>query len=201
MRGAQQLWRMNFISGVNYPMTQTTGKIKDVLPVSNPKDETIAFYSNRNGNWDIWSVGAAGASEPMPLTHWVSNEMYPIWSPDGRHLAFRTDKNGNADIWIMDSDGGNPRVFISHPAEEVWSAWSPNSKWFYFVSNRSGAFNIWIKSVNKGETQQVTTFQDFAFGLSETALFTKFAVSSTKLVVPLETRKGEIYILENVDSR
>ncbi len=34
--------------------------------------------------------------------------------------------------------------------------------------------------------------------MPESALFTKFAVTPTHLIVPLESRRGDIYILENI---
>ena len=198
LQGSYQIWYISSIGSVGSYLTKTQHPFRDASPVWSPTGETIAFYSNHSGNWDIWSVQATGRSEPVPLTSWESNELYPTWSPDGLKIAFTIDKEGNSDIWLMDSNGGNPQPYIKHSAEECWSAWSPDGQWFYFTSDRSGVFNIWVKSVKRGEVSQVTPFQELDFGLPEVSLFTKFAVSSSILIVPLETRKGDIYILENM---
>jgi hypothetical protein len=46
----------------------------------------------------------------------------------------------------------------------------------------------------------VTAFKGYIGVLPESALFTKFAVTQSQLIVPLETtRKSDIYILENLN--
>ncbi len=198
--GSYQLWRLPSLGSIALQLTKTQKPHSDALPVWSPDGETLIFYSNRNDNWDIWSVHAGGRGEPKQLTDWESNENYPSWSSDGKHITFRTDKEGNGDIWIMDADGGNQKPFITGSTEEGWAAWSPDGRWFYFVSNRSGGvFNVWRMPAGGGKAQQVTTFTGASSGLPDFVLFTKFAVSSSHIVVPLETRKGNIYILENLN--
>ena len=197
-RGSYEIWRIPSLDSVGLPVTETEHPSRDSCAAWSPTGDSIAIYSNRAGNWDIWSVRVNGDAAPQQLTDWPSNENYPSWSPDGSTVAFRTDRNGNADIWLVDADGANPRQYITHPAEEGWAAWSPDGKWFYFTSDRSGLFNVWMIPVGGGEVRQVTDFKGLARGLPEAALYTKFAVASTLLIVPLETRKGEIFILENV---
>jgi len=193
-----EIWWIPSVNSVGFQLTETNHPIRDAIPSWSPIGKNIAFYSNRAGNWDIWCVDENGNSEPKQLTRWESNELYPTWSPDGHYLSFRTDKEGNADIWIMDSNGDHPNPYVSHPAEEGWSAWSPDGRWFYFTSDRSGAFNIWVMPSEGGEVRQVTTYKGLSSGLPESVLYTKFAVSSTRLILPLENRKGNIYILENI---
>ncbi len=198
VEGSYEIWRLPSLGSVALKLTKTETPIRDSMTTWSPDGKTIVFYSNRKGNWDIWSVEANGRSQPRQLTSWESNENYPSWSPDGRRLAFRTDKEGNGDIWIMNADGRNPKPYITNPAEEGWSAWSPDGRWFYFVSNRRGAFNVWIKPAAGGEARPVTAYKGLSIGLPDFVLFTKFAVSTSHLIVPLETRRGNIYILENL---
>jgi serine/threonine protein kinase/sugar lactone lactonase YvrE len=197
--GSYQIWRLPSLGSVALRLTKTENLIRDTMTAWSPDGETITFYSNRTGNWDIWSVQTDGRSQPKQLTQSESNENYPAWSPDGRYIAFRTDREGNGDIWIMDANGGNSKPYVTHTAEEGWSAWSPDGRWFYFISNRgSGVFNVWVKPTGGGEARQVTTYKGLSPGLPDFILFTKFAVSSSHLVVPIETRRGNIYILENL---
>jgi serine/threonine protein kinase/sugar lactone lactonase YvrE len=194
-----EIWRLPSLGSVALQLTKTEGRYRDTLTSWSPDGGTVAFYSNRSGNWDIWSVPSDGRGNPKQLTDWDSNENYLSWSPDGRKITFRTDREGNGDIWIMDADGDNLKPFVTHPADEGWSAWSPDGRWFYFISNRdSGFYNVWIKSDNGDSEQQVTTYKGTSPGLPDFVLFTKFVVSSSHLIVPLETRKGNIYILDNL---
>jgi serine/threonine protein kinase len=196
--GSYQIWRLPSFGSIALQLTKTQSPFSDALTAWSPDGKTLAFYSNRSGSWDIWSVDIDGREKPKQLTNFKSNENYPAWSPDGKQLSFRTDKEGNGDIWIMDADGGNQKPFIKGLSEEGWSDWSPDGRWFYFVSNRTGAFNIWIVSSKGGEVRRVTEFNGNSGGLPDFVLFTKFAVSSSHLIIPIETRKGNIYKLENL---
>ena len=195
--GTYQLWEMQTPGSVELQVTETVGRVRDVHPVVSPDGESVAFYSNRSGNWDVWVLKSDGRRSLERLTSGSSNEMYPAWSPDGEMISFTSDRERTGDIWVMGSDGENPRPFVVHSAEEGWSVWAPDGRWIYFTSNRTGAFNVWKKSIDGGEPERVTDFEGLSFGLPEEALYTKFAVSSSFLVVPLEARRGNIYILNN----
>jgi hypothetical protein len=55
-----------------------------------------------------------------------------------------------------------------------------------------------MRPAGEGEAQPVTSFSGQPEGLPETVLFTKFAVTTGSLVIPIETRSGNIYILGNL---
>jgi Tol biopolymer transport system component len=192
--GAYEIWHIPSLGGVGLQCTETLHPHRDVFPTYSPVGDRIAFYSNRSGSWDIWSVNGRG--ELQQLTSWSSNEYYPAWSADGQSIAFATDRSGNMDIWIMDAHGENLRPLVTEPSEEGWSAWSPDGRWFYYVSDKSGAFNLWVMADGDTDTRQVTPFRGEDLGLPEAMLFTKFAVSSSHVILPLERRSGNIYILE-----
>ena len=52
-------------------------------------------------------------------------------------------------------------------------------------------------SAEKEEPVRITTFDDRSFGMPELYYLTKFAVSSGRLVLPLETRTGGVHVLRN----
>jgi Tol biopolymer transport system component len=199
--GSYQLWRMPSLDAVALQLTRTQQPVRDSQTAWSPDGELIAFYSNRNGNWDIWTVPATGGDEPTPLTAWESNEVYPAWSPDASKLAFVSDHDGNPDLWVLDFRTNQIQPYVQHPGEEGPAAWSPDGRWFYFASNRGGEFNIWKMATGGGEPEQVTPFEGGGVGLPETALFTKFAVTPSRLIVPLETRESSIYVIESFDTQ
>jgi len=195
--GPYQIWSMSGPGGVEIPLTETEGRIRDVHPSVRHDAGRVAFYSNRSGNWDVWSMELNGPSDPLPLTDDPGNDLYPAWSPDGRLLSFTTDRNGSGDIWIMRADGSDERPAVEFPAEEAWSVWSPDGESILFSSDRGGSFNIWRLVIRTGEVLPVTSFDGLSFGLPEEALYTKFALAGNSLVVPLEGRRGNIYVLVN----
>jgi Tol biopolymer transport system component len=81
-----------------------------------------------------------------------------------------------------------------HPAEEGWGAWDPSGRRFYFTSNRNGAFNVWVQEEPGGQARQVTHFDGQSRGLPEEALYTKFAVSGSRLIVPIEGRRASVWL-------
>ena len=195
--GPYQIWSMSGPGGVEIPLTETEGRVRDVHPSVSQDGTRVAFYSNRSGNWDIWSMDLDGPSKPLPLTDDPGNDLYPAWSPDGKFLSFTTDRRGSGDIWVMRADGSDQRPLVEDPAEEAWSLWSPNGESILFCSDRGGSFNLWRLVRRTGEILPVTTFDGLSFGLPEEALYTKFTVAGGSLVVPLEGRRGNIYVLIN----
>jgi hypothetical protein len=69
----------------------------------------IAFASNRDGNWEIYSVNPDG-SGLTNLTHHSATDLSPAWAPDGRSLVFRSDREGWFD-YVMKPDGSSP-IFL-----------------------------------------------------------------------------------------
>lgn len=122
--------------------------------------------------------------------------MYPTTSPDGRNIAFSTDRDGNLDIWKMDLETKSTEAFITGGSADTHPAWSPDGSRLYFASDRSGAFNIWMRRTDGKTPEQVTFYHGHSFGLPEVELFTRFAVASSKIVLPLEHRQGSIHLLE-----
>jgi TolB protein len=81
-----------------HPLTQ--GKARDDFPSWSPDGKTIAFASDRSGNWDIWTVDTNGR-HLRRITKTRSRDTHPSWSPDGKKIAFTSDRSGNQDIWVM----------------------------------------------------------------------------------------------------
>lgn len=195
LEGSFQLWRLASPESVSLRLTDVEQPAKDSLPAASPDGRMLAFYSNRAGNWDIWSLLLDPPAAPRQLTDWPGNEIYPAFSADARTIAFVADKSGTPDIWMMGAAGENARAFLEHPAEEAWPAWSPDGRFLYFSSNRGGEFHIWVAPAEGGEPRRVATRPGPAQHLPEAALYTKIAVTADSLIVPLETRRSDLYLL------
>ena len=79
-----------------------------------PDSGTIAYMSDANGNWDIYSVDIQGGSARR-LTDDPARDGLPAWSPDGNSIAFVSDRSGQWALWVMNKDGSNERMLAMLP--------------------------------------------------------------------------------------
>lgn len=67
----------------------TSDAYRDRRPRFSPDGTRIAFYSNRGGNYEVWSVARDGSDlRPHTRDPERRNARYPVWSPDGERLLF-----------------------------------------------------------------------------------------------------------------
>lgn len=77
----------------------------------------IAFFSNRDGNFEIYVMKSDGTSQ-RNLTNNPARDAGPAWSPDGRKIVFYSNRDGEGEeIYLMNSDGANP-VRLTNGAED-----------------------------------------------------------------------------------
>lgn len=84
--------------------------------------ERIAFMTDRDGNWEIYTVNADGSGLKR-LTNRMANDGLPAWSPDGKTIAFVSDLGGVWAVWAMDPDGSNPRTLFDMGGGGLASDW------------------------------------------------------------------------------
>jgi Tol biopolymer transport system component len=72
-----------------------------------PNGQKVAFYSDRNGNNDLYVVNRDG-SGLIQLTWDKSADSAPSWSPDGTQLVFLSDRSGGTELWMTSLLGLNP---------------------------------------------------------------------------------------------
>src|SRR4030095_5356209 len=94
-------------------------------PTFSPDGETIAYVSDRTGNFDIFLKQVSGGPD-VQLTTSPAEDVQPSFSPDGKQIAFvstRSSQTGlyypvtdspqiGGDIWVMSAlgdRGGNAR--------------------------------------------------------------------------------------------
>ena len=85
----------------------------------------IVFASNRDGDWDIYSMDVNGDNVVQLTDHPASDE-YPAVSPDGRRIAFISERDGPPDLYVMDSGGNNVMRLTNSDFYEGRPSWSPD---------------------------------------------------------------------------
>jgi Tol biopolymer transport system component len=131
-------------------LTRTQTDWKDGSPAWSPDGKRIAFYSERDGNSEIYVMNADGSAVTR-LTNSKADEGYPAWSADGRTISFDSDRDGNFEIFAMNAaDGSNARALTKHPARDVSATWSPDGKTIVFMSDRDGGFDAYEAAPETG---------------------------------------------------
>ena len=98
-------------------------------------DQRIVFASNRDGDWDIYSMGVNGDNLVQLTDHPAADE-YPACSPDGRRIAFRSERDGTPDLYVMHRDGDNVIRLTSDNSNDSRPSWSPDGTRIAFASSR-----------------------------------------------------------------
>ncbi|MGD8792701.1 MAG: hypothetical protein PVF47_09135 [Anaerolineae bacterium] len=101
-------------------------------PTWSPDGAWLAYVAERDDNWDIWRVPAAGG-EPERLTDDPGIDWAPAWSPDGSRLAFVSDREGGHQLYLMRADGSGIQALTDLPRGAESPAWSPDGFWLAFV--------------------------------------------------------------------
>jgi dipeptidyl aminopeptidase/acylaminoacyl peptidase len=87
------------------------------------KNGKIAFESNRDGNYEIYSMNSNGTGLER-LTNNPTDDFNAAWSPDGNKIAFTSLRDGNREIYSMNSNGKGLVVRLTNnPAEDLSPDW------------------------------------------------------------------------------
>ena len=99
-----------------------------------PATAKIVFSSNRDGNWDIWTMNPDG-SEPVNLTRDASADFSPVWAPTGEQILFVSFRKGGESLYLMDADGDNIQRVLDNWHSRSSATWSPDGKRIASVSD------------------------------------------------------------------
>ena len=128
--------------------------------VTSPLWGKIVFYSERDGNHEIYKMDSDG-SDATRLTHQPASDRAPAWSPNGQQIVFDSDRDGNEEVYVMDADGSNQRRLTRHPGLDGYPDWSPDGSQIAFDSTRGSKernqeIDIFVMDADGGNVRQVT---------------------------------------------
>jgi dipeptidyl aminopeptidase/acylaminoacyl peptidase len=116
---------------------------------------SIAFESNRAGNYDIFTMAASGGGQAA-LTVDPADDLDPAFSPDGGRIAFASRRSGELAIWVMNADGSGQAPLTSGAGSDRYPTWSPDGSRIAFRRRLGAQSEIWVVAPGN-EAQQVTT--------------------------------------------
>ncbi len=157
-----ELFSVPATEGYVVNMTRSSGAF-DRDPAWSPDGKTIAYWSDRDGEWEIWLQPTTDNTQPKKLTKRGKGYGYTLnWSPDSKSIAF-IDETSN--ISVIDAETGKTRAVshtlyaIGHGSSQGYTlAWSPDSKWLGFtksVENTNTA--VFLYNMETNDCKQVTS--------------------------------------------
>jgi len=116
-------------------------------PTFSADGETIAYVSDRNGNFEIYLKQISGGPD-INITNNRADDVQPAFSPDGKQIAFVSTRSSSSsllypgrdrpllggDIWVMPALGGSARRIVE---SGNFPSWSADGKTILFTSGTS----------------------------------------------------------------
>ena len=135
----------------------------DRYPRWSPDGARISFYSNRGGNYQLWTIDPDG-SGLRQLTDDPSEPIQTAWSPDGSRIAYTDFVSGS---FIMDAETAweDQSVLTLPPLTDgaeifVAFSWSPDGAWlagFGLDPTRTpDETGIYLYSFESGQYEKLT---------------------------------------------
>jgi len=128
--------------------------------VSDNGTSRIAFVSNRDGDFEIYTMASNG-SDVRQLTANESDDWNPAWSPDGTRIAFIFGPDGGREIYTMAPDGSDVRQLtdIDGGFYPISVSWSPDGSRLAFESDHDGDNGIYTISSDGSDMRLITNAQ------------------------------------------
>jgi TolB protein len=98
-----------------------------------PDGKTLAYCAQRNGEFDIYTIPAAGGEETR-LTTAKGLDDGPDYSPDGQFIYFNSERTGRMQVWRMHPDGSAQEQMTFNEFNNWFPHISPDGKSMAFIS-------------------------------------------------------------------
>ena len=98
-----------------------------------PDGKTLAFVGQRNEEFDIYTIPAAGGEETR-LTTAKGLDDGPEYSPDGKYIYFNSERTGHMQIWRMRADGSEQEQVTLDDFNNWFPHISPDGQQMVFLT-------------------------------------------------------------------
>ncbi|MGB2698323.1 MAG: hypothetical protein WBD28_10760, partial [Candidatus Zixiibacteriota bacterium] len=136
-------------------LTYTPG-FREVFATWSPDKKWIAYFSDKNGEYDIYIRPQNGEGEEQRIT--TDADCYrfdPKWSPDSKKILW-TDKKMR--LFYVDIEDKKPVLVDKADYTQIWVAnWSPDSKWITYTKNEAHFYEaIYLYNLDEKKTHKIT---------------------------------------------
>lgn len=145
----------------------TDDSSNDVMPTLSPDGKTIAFASDRSGNWDLYLMDADGGPA-VQLTSDRTHDIHPTFSPDGKTIAYCSlgERSGQWQLVTIDVENPTTKRYIGHG---LFPQWSPKGNTILYQRARERGtrwFSVWTVELDErgeaGSPTEIVWSPDYA---------------------------------------
>ena len=83
------IYRMPAAGGEATVLTQNSGVALNFQPRISPDGKSIAFITDRRGQYNLWIMNADGSNPRPVFTDLNATALEPAWTPDGNYIVMR----------------------------------------------------------------------------------------------------------------
>jgi Amidohydrolase family/WD40-like Beta Propeller Repeat len=116
------IYRMPAAGGEAQVLTQNSGVALNFQPRISPDGQSIAFITDRRGQYNLWVMNADGSNPHAVFSDLNTTAVEPAWTPDGNYIVVRRGGRGGggggggSGLWIYHKDGGTGVQLVGAPA-------------------------------------------------------------------------------------
>ena len=132
---------------------------QNVQAVPSPDRSTIAFSSNRGGDFDLYLMDPDGTNLRR-LTSSPGADGDPAWTPDGARLIFTSARGGSSQLYSVAADGTGQRPLTTAGGGNSAPAVSPDGRSIAFVSGRDGNDEIYRMDLDGGNQTNLSATRE-----------------------------------------
>jgi len=115
-----------------------------------PGDDRIVVSSNKDGDWDLYTVGTSGNDTLKPLLKKPFSQFAEAVAPDGSVLYEENNPVTGTDLWTLAPDGRTSPLAVT-PFNESSASISADGRFVAYVSDESGREEVYaIPASGKG---------------------------------------------------
>ena len=108
------VYRMPAAGGEATVLTQNSGVALNFQPRISPDGKSIAFITDRRGQYNLWIMNADGSNPRAIFSDLNATALEPAWTPDGNFIIVRKGGRGGGEggappaggLWMYHKDGG-----------------------------------------------------------------------------------------------
>ncbi|HET7090605.1 MAG TPA: hypothetical protein VFL17_18390 [Anaerolineae bacterium] len=132
MRDGENVPALHARRSTPYALRLTDDPAIDRAPALSPDRQRIVFASNRDGDFDLFSM-SVGGGDVQQLTDDPSDEDAPAVSPDGQFIAFQSNRDGAFGIYVIRADGSGLQRVTRGEDDATRPSWSPDGRQIAFA--------------------------------------------------------------------